>query len=188
MPGLAAAFPEAIREGLADPARRGSALGALVRVRGRLSVGDLEGRLPCSELAVWLKGLGVLRAPLAELLRTGSPDERALAVTALARMGGEESATLLPILSAPASAERRALLDALGERALASGALVPRLVRLAERAADWPTRLRARRALGPVAAKLPVLRQEPLAIVRSATAPVPGDGDPCAQAVGATVD
>ncbi len=186
--GLAAAFPQAAREALEDPLRRGTMLRALTLNRGRLSLGGLEGLLACGERATLLGHLSVLRAPLAELTQTGSEEERALALTALARLGAEDSATFLPVLGAPASAARRALLDALGERGQSSAALRPVLEQLARSAPDWPTRRRARRALGPAAAKLPALQREPVALVRAVARPGPPRGDRCSDPAGATVN
>ncbi len=168
---LVSAFPAALQEALADPKRRYVALSALTQSPGRLSLGGLEGALDCAPRQAALDKLVTLQAALTDIATRGSPQERELAVTALARMGapGLDSPVLLTLISGPPSSLRGALLDALAELPGRATAMKTQLRNLAESAPDWPTRLRARRALEPsVAASL---RPDPVALVGAESAP-----------------
>jgi len=184
---LGSVFHDAVREALADPARRGVALSALTLVPGRLSVGALEDVLACPERTALAETLPPLRASLADIVRTGTDAERTLALVALARAGSAEPAPLLAVLEGPRTQAQTALLDALAGVAQVPSSLTPALMRLATSAEDWPTRMRARRALGTASASS-ALASESVALVRAASAPAKAISTTCPSGPKATLN
>ena len=107
-----------------------------------------------------------LEEVLARVARGTEREDAQLALALLVHAGGGARAEVLDALRGDDAAARRVVLDALATVAAPPAALRAELVRLMADAPDWPTRMRAARALPREA--LPRRVHEPVALVREA--------------------